>query len=62
VDDDPCSLVRDGQDTSSFLPDNPLNHVDVLHRAIVMPGLSFLSTTFVAGFQPEKEWPTPWIR
>ena len=54
--------MRDWQDTSSSSPDNPLNYIDALQRAIVMPVLSFLSITFVVGFQPKKERMVPWIR
>ena len=54
--------MRDWQDTSSPSPDNPLNYIEAKQRAIFMPVLSFLSITFVVGFQPKKERTAPWIR
>jgi hypothetical protein len=62
MDHDPRSSVRDWHRTSSFSPDNPLNHIVALRRAIVTPALSLLSITFVVDFRPKKERTVLWIR
>jgi len=38
------------------------DRIDALQQAIVTPVFSFLSITYVMGFQPKKERTVTWIR